>query len=190
MKWDVISEEYKQLLADKHAIKSWGGGGSFWAPFIAPMLNKYDNVTILDYGSGRGTFKPAMMRLRPDAIITEYDPGVPGIDEPPHDPVDFVLCTDVLEHIEPEKLDNVLGHIDWLMKGGCMLNIVFGASRSFLPDGRNTHILQRSQEWWLEKLNDPNRFHGVDWTIHEDKHKTGTRLFISGERDWSFLRDT
>jgi hypothetical protein len=184
MKFDLITEDYKQLLTDKHATKPWGGGGEYWAPLVATLVNEYESgVRILDYGCGRRTFAPVMQQLLPDAVITEYDPGVPGLDHPPTEPVDFVVCTDVLEHIEPEKLNNVLGHIDWLARHGVLFNIVFGPSRSLLPDGRNTHLLQRSHEWWWEKLNDGS-FPLVDWIIHDDASKPGTRLIVSGKRTW------
>ena len=47
------------------------------------------------------------MDLRLTFEIKEYDPAIPGKDSLP-EPADIVVCSDVLEHIEPNYLLNVL----------------------------------------------------------------------------------
>ncbi len=61
--------------------------------------------SVLDYGCGKGTLAEAV-----SFEIREYDPAIAGKDENPL-PADLVICTDALEHIEPEYLDAVLVHI-------------------------------------------------------------------------------
>lgn len=182
---NLISPEYKALLQEKHAKKPWGGAGKSWVPHIAPLLNRFPSpVTILDYGCGRGTFKPEMLKLLPDAIITEYDPGVAGKDVLDMTPVDYVVCTDVLEHVEEGYVPATLDMLHHLAKGGIFLNIDTAESRSFLPDGRNTHITIKSHYWW----NDMLRNH-IPFMWWETIELTRSRWVVHGVRCWNGADD-
>jgi hypothetical protein len=64
----------------------------------------------------------------------------------------MLVVTDVLEHIEPEYLDNVLTDLRRLMKKICYVVIRLGPSSKNLPDGRNCHVNQQSKDWWINKL--------------------------------------
>lgn len=177
---NLISKEYRELLTKKHDDKPWGGAGHSWVPMIAPLLNRFGaGFTILDFGCGRGTFKREMQILRPDAVITEYDPGVRGKDTLEWNCVDYIVCTDVMEHVEEDKVDMTLKTLDHLAKWGIFFNIDLAESKSFLPDGRNTHITIKPAEWWAQKLND--NFREMRWTTHRS---TKSQLVISGERTW------
>ena len=138
---ELISPAYKALLTEKHDNKPWGGAGSSWAPIIAPYLNILPmGASVLDFGCGRATFKPAILELRPDLRVEEYDPGVRGKDVLPHERFDYVVCTDVMEHVEEQFVDNTLDILAFLCKLGIFFNIDCGLSKSLLPDGTNTHI--------------------------------------------------
>jgi 2-polyprenyl-3-methyl-5-hydroxy-6-metoxy-1,4-benzoquinol methylase len=76
---------------------------------------------------------------------------VPGRDVLPK-PSDVVVCTDVLEHIEPEKLDAVLDHILRLTGYFAHLVISTRPANAVLPDGRNAHLIVETPDWWLEKI--------------------------------------
>lgn len=180
---DLISTEYKALLTKKHDDKPWGGAGHSWVPMIAPLLNRFgDGFTILDFGCGRGTFKREMEKLRPDAVITEYDPGVRGKDVLDWSCVDYVVCTDVMEHVEEEHVARTLATIDHLAKWGVFFNIDTAPSKSLLPDGRNTHITIRPADWWLDQLKEA--FREMEWTVHR---QTRSQLVISGVRTWDVV---
>lgn len=176
----MISDEYKGLLQKKHLDKPWGGAGKSWVPYIAPLLNRFPSpVSILDFGCGRGTFKPAMLEMVPDAIITEYDPGVPGKDVLDMTPVDYVVCTDVLEHVEEQFVPDTLRMLHHLAKGGIFLNIDTAPSKSFLPDGRNTHITIKHSHWWNEQL----RLY-IPYMWWENIELTKSRWVVHGYRVW------
>jgi hypothetical protein len=176
---DLISADYKRLLTHKHENKPWGGAGKSWVPHILPLLNPLptDPITILDFGCGRGTFKPAIEELHPGVVVTEYDPGVPGKDVLPMVPVDYVVCTDVMEHVEEKYVVDTLRMINWLAIFGVFFNIDTALSKSFLPDGRNTHITIKPSKWWREMLD--MHIPEMVWTIHEE---TKSRVVISGMR--------
>lgn len=180
---NLISPEYKALLRKKHDDKPWGGAGHSWIPIIGPLLNRFnEGFTILDFGCGRGTFKPHMLEYRPDAVIYEYDPGVKGKDKLQWNCVDYIVCTDVMEHVEEDKVDITLETLDRLAKWGIFFNIDTAPSKSFLPDGRNTHITIHPSSWWYAKLQ--ASFREMKWKIHRE---TKSQLVISGVRTWDVV---
>ena len=63
---------------------------------------------------------------------------------------EFLLCTDVLEHIEPDRIDNVLQYIQFPTKKVYLM--IDTVPRKFLPDGRNAHLILEQPEWWDIKI--------------------------------------
>jgi hypothetical protein len=59
-----------------------------------------------------------------------------------------VVCTDVLEHIEPEHLAGVLEDLKRVIKLTGFFAIHTGQSCKTLADGRNTHLIQQDKEAW------------------------------------------
>lgn len=64
----------------------------------------------------------------------------------------MVACIDVLEHIEPEYLDEVINDLIRLTQGVCFLSIHTGPAIKVLSDGRNAHLTQQPMKWWIPKL--------------------------------------
>ena len=64
----------------------------------------------------------------------------------------MVCCIDVLEHIEPDLLDNVLDHLAALTEGIAFLSVDTGPAIKTLSDGRNAHLIQQQLTWWLPKI--------------------------------------
>jgi hypothetical protein len=97
----------------------------------------------------------------PELKIREYDPAIPGKDGEP-EAAEFVVCTDVLEHIELDCLDEVLDHIRWLAGKYAFLNIATRPAVKVLPDGRNAHLIIESADWWKTRVE--RFFTIVDWS--------------------------
>jgi hypothetical protein len=144
----LLSETYRAQLRALHSGK-WGDEGHTWATPVASYAATIGAPTILDYGCGKGTLAPALRERF--FLVTEYDPAIVGKDTPPS-PADLVASTDVLEHIEPESLDEVLAHIASLARVGVFLVISCRRAVARLPDGRNAHLIVESPEWWRDKL--------------------------------------
>jgi len=176
---DLISTDYKRMLQYKHDGKPWGGTGEKWVEWVLPLLNDIplQEISILDFGCGRGTFKPAIEEMHPGVRVTEYDPGVRGKDVLEMVPVDYVVCTDVMEHVEQKYVVDTLRTINWLAIHGVFFNIDTALSKSFLPDGRNTHITIHPSNYWKHMLS--MHIPEMVWTIHEE---TETHIVISGKR--------
>ena len=62
-----------------------------------------------------------------------------------------MVCIDVLEHIEPAYLDNVLDDLQRCTDVIGVFTVACGPAMKILPDGRNAHLIQEPPEWWLPK---------------------------------------
>lgn len=153
----LISSEYLQQQRMLHARGDYGVMSIKWTTSIAQLAHMYQCRDILDYGCGTGQVKKAI-----GDIVREYDPCIPGKDLDP-DPADMVVCTDVLEHIEPDKLDEVLAHLVSKVKKALFITIALYEAEKWLPDGRNAHLIVESADWWRERLSKHIQF--TDWSV-------------------------
>jgi len=143
----LISEEYRALNAQLHSANpSYGISSARWAPYVSELSKKLGSRDILDYGCGKGLLKQTL-----GWPTREYDPAILGKDVSP-DPADLVVCTDVLEHIEPECLADVLNDLQRLTRKVAFLNIATRPAKKFLADGRNAHLIQEQLPFWLPEL--------------------------------------
>jgi hypothetical protein len=148
---ELISPEYRALNAKLHQENlAYGVGGGKHADTVIKLAEAIKTHTVLDYGAGKGYLAKAMAE-KGWGPIWEYDPAFPEKSEPPR-AADLVVCTDVLEHIEPEKLNYVLGDLRRCVKQVGFFIIHTGPSSKKLADGRNAHLIQQPKEWWEKKL--------------------------------------
>lgn len=146
----LISHGYRAQNAQMHRENpAFGNSGSKWALVIDPLARSLGCSTLLDYGCGRGTLATALTAA--PYAVREYDPAIPGKDEPP-EPADLVVCTDVLEHIEPECLDDVLADLARLSRKATWMVIATQPAMKALPDGRNAHLIVEPVGWWIGKI--------------------------------------
>jgi hypothetical protein len=144
---EVISHDYMELNKTLHQKSQYYGVSVLrHVNTIIRMYEKTKARSLLDYGCGKG-----LLAKQLDFPIWEYDPAIPGKDHPPR-PADLVVCIDVLEHIEPDYLSGVLLDIMRCTKKVVYFSISTVESKKTLPDGRNTHLIIQSKEWWREKL--------------------------------------
>ena len=151
---ELVSSDYRLTLLDTHKQTegSWGGGHSVdKLPKYEGTLKKLNVHTILDYGCANGKFKIHMDKNKPSYLVYEYDPGIRGKDIDPV-PADFIVCCDVMEHVEPHCLDNVLNHLKSLVVKGGYFNISTKKAITVLSDGTNAHKIVQDGEWWVEKF--------------------------------------
>lgn len=146
----LISDEYRALNAELHHRRpDYGANGHKWAGQIVDLVKMVKAKTILDYGCGKQTLGGAL----PHLLIAGYDPAIPGLDDTP-EPADLVICTDVLEHIEPERLDAVLDDLKRCAGIAIFMSIATRPAVKFLADGRNAHLTVKPCRWWLPKIMD------------------------------------
>jgi uncharacterized Rossmann fold enzyme len=146
-KQSLISEEYLKLNKELYQTNmNYGIGGWRHAETVLEIYNSISGTSILDYGCGKGYLGKSL-----PFPIWEYDPAIPGKDDTPRI-ADLVVCTDVLEHIEIDKLDFVLGDIQRCSNKLAFFVIYNEKSSKTLSNGQNAHQIIESPDWWIKKL--------------------------------------
>lgn len=148
---ELVSAKYAAQLSLLHASRQWGASGYSHAPAVLEYYRELDCKTILDYGCGRGTLKSTLSESIAPEYIREFDPGIAGKNALP-EPADLLVANDVLEHIEPDRLEITLAYLRSLTLKGAYFTIALTLSKVSLPDGRNAHLICRPESWWLERL--------------------------------------
>ena len=144
---DLTSPAYRTQLELLHAKRRWGADGLKHAVAVRQLIDRYHPKTILDYGCGENRLALALAPIR----VSGYDPGIPERATMPK-PCELVVCTDVLEHVEPDKLTAVLDHL-WRITGKVGYFVICTrAANALLPDGRNAHLSIHPADWWVTEL--------------------------------------
>lgn len=145
-----ISAEYRELNRRLHETNgAYGAHSSKWALLVEKIAKTLECRSVLDFACGKGTLG---MAIGHKFDWREYDPAIPGKDNFPG-PADLVVATDVLEHVEPEYLDDFLDSLERLAVKAVFMNVATRPARKFLEDGRNAHLTIEPIEWWIPKLN-------------------------------------
>lgn len=150
----IISPEYQNMLEALHTNNAdWGTSGQAHRNKIISLIDAHDFKSVLDFGCGKGYLVDSLRSHYNDKVnISGYDPCVDLYAHNFYLGAELVTCTDVLEHVEPDKIDNVLREIG--LRGTKMFYFVISLvpARQMLPDGRNAHLIIESTHWWFEKL--------------------------------------
>lgn len=154
----IISDEYRALQSELHEQRHetgqiYGGMAKYYAPMIAEVIEKLEAQHVLDYGCGSTLQLPKALKglIKHRFTYQAYDPCVPKYASPPV-PAELVVAIDVLEHIEEDRIETVLDHLEELTEAVGIFTVATGPAHKVLSDGRNAHILQRPPEWWLPRL--------------------------------------
>jgi uncharacterized Rossmann fold enzyme len=149
MRPELISAEMRDLNRQLHLVHpGYGIGSSKYANLVLDLMERCKIKSVLDYGSGKGQLAKAL-----PFPIWEYDPAIPGKDESPR-PAELVMCVDVLEHIEPDKLPLVLDDLRRCVLKVGYFTIHIGAAQKKYADGRNTHLIQKDESWWRAQISE------------------------------------
>lgn len=143
----LITPEYLAIQKAFHVKRNdYGIVGANYAQQVLGLCRQLGTYDILDYGCGKRTLEVAL-----GFEIRNYDPAIPGLDATPL-PADIVVCTDVLEHIEPECMHDVLTDLARCTKKVAFMTIATRPAKKTLPDGRNAHISIHPSRWWLDRI--------------------------------------
>ena len=147
----MISPEYRQLLERTHAKSPWGVASLHEIDHIVSLLSQYQITHVLDYGAGQQNLAKKLPDQIPNLIVDSYDPGIPAIANTPAS-APFVCCIDVLEHVEPEYIDQVLDDLQRVVANLGYFTVAVDPARKILEDGRNAHLIVQPVEWWAQKI--------------------------------------
>lgn len=189
----MITDEYKKMLKEIHAESPFGKRRKL-PRYLEMFIGQVKPKSILDFGCGKGRLIKTLQELYPNIDVLGYDPGNPDYEKSIDDvKVDLLISSDVLEHVEPQFIDETLQYLSTKSKFIYHL-IALSPAKLILPDGRNAHLIQESPNWWKEK------FLNLNYVIIKDEYKTGVKFskelnreipvekyFIMGEKkkqDW------
>ena len=181
----MISEQYKNWMTTLHQRKGMGaaskkpkGQTPLWR--CPEVIEKYQPKTVLDFGCGQGGLIRDLSEMYPDIEFVGYDPGVPQFSQLPEDrQFDLIVSFDVIEHIEP---DHLAENLQKLMKMGknFYLDICTGPAKKKLPDGRNAHLIQESDEYWTPWM---QHFGDIKEMYYEPKRPANLIYIIEGKNE-------
>lgn len=125
--------------------------------------------------SGMGTFRHILVDFAGNSLDGELvDAGIPFVkadlrrDLPLK--ADYVYCTDVLEHIEPDYVDQVLTNIKAIApKAFFQISLVEDSMGALI--GHPLHLSVHPYEWWLDK------FQSLGYSVISSGSNTDTAIF-------------
>jgi len=146
----LITDAYRAEQEALHARGNYGTASLKFGGLVSQLVDTLEVNTLLDYGCG--SLRNLLKGLNPERSVeyVGYDPAVPAFAD--KWPCELVVCIDVLEHIEPELLDNVLDDLLMLAQRWVFLTVHTGPAVKTLSDGRNAHLIQKPADWWLPKF--------------------------------------
>jgi len=147
----TITEEYKKMQQELHKNPNYGIASTHFAPIVAKIINELNIKTLSDYGAGKKNLFKFLVELGINLeAYYPYDPAFPEYGKPKE--ADLVCCLDVLEHIEPDLIDNVIAELASITKSFGFFSVDMGPAIKILSDGRNAHLIQKPSSFWLEKF--------------------------------------
>jgi len=171
----TITEEYRKLQEELHKNPDYGVASTHFAPVVSEIMKGLKIKSLSDYGAGKKRLYESLKKLNntPNEYFP-YDPAFPCYGKP--QTADLVCCIDVLEHIEPELIDNVIEDLSSITTNYGFFTVHMGPAGKTLPDGRNAHLIQKPSSWWLEKL--IKKFEIINLIEHQ----------IMGKGFWTLLK--
>ena len=122
--------------------KEYGKTAIRWVNTVWDIIEKTQCSTILDYGCGKGVISTNIA-----FFIKNYDPAIKAFCQMPPK-AEFVICINVLECVEPEFLNNVLDHLEFLTEKGAFIVIDTKPSPITMLNGENEYTNLKSVDEW------------------------------------------
>lgn len=151
----LITKEYMAQLKNIHEEDpSFGSMGQEFAPMVARLINSHKVTEVLDYGCGKCSL---LFTLGEDKLVDHafgyigYDPAIERFAKAPVS-TEMVVCLDVLQHVEPQCLPDILEDLRRCMQRLGFFSVTTLPAKNVLADGRNAHLIVKPEIWWLERL--------------------------------------
>lgn len=115
---------------------------------VLRLVLKVKPCAILDYGCGKSEL---MSKINDKTKIKcfRYDPVIKGCEALPNEKIEFVVCTDVLQHVPIHDLDNVINEITSFTYN-CFFHIKCTDHPTLFANGEPTNCTVKDKKWWEE----------------------------------------
>lgn len=129
---------------------------------IGKLIRANDVRNVLDWGCGRGDpYRGPYKVWREWGVkwfdIWLYDPAFQQHDKlpPPDKKFDLVICSDVLEHVPEEDVDEFVARL-FRHAGKVVWASVCcrPAKKTFPQNGENLHVTIRPLQWWIDTFDE------------------------------------
>ena len=149
----MISDKLKKMYQDIHRDTPFGKRAKF-PKHLEKFIKEKQPRSILDFGCGKGRLIKTIKDAYPNIDVLGYDPANPDFNKDIDDiQIDMIISSDVLEHVEPEYIDNTLKFLQTKSKMFYHL-IACSPAKLILPDGRNAHLIVEDDRWWRQRFLD------------------------------------
>lgn len=186
------SSDYQEQLRKEHDGSKWGStGGRYSGTDVLRLLEERPYIqSVLDFGAGKGSLESFIRESLCSGPLdwTNYDPGIPGIDQIPQTQFDLVVTTDVLEHVEPDQVDQTIKLLGQLT-GKVLYNDIacYPTGKLFGEGpyiGQDMHLTVEQPLWWRHAFEE---YVGLQEFVYEHRSKrskggTKTRCVLIHER--------
>ena len=131
--------------------------GELLAPQMFDLFDLQIGDSLVDYGCGSGKaidyFRNRGLNVSGIDLIPLRDDVIEAcLWDLPEIKSDWAFCVDVMEHIPPEKVDDVLKSIQERTYNGAMFVIALGKDAMGKEIGEILHLTCRPVDWWIAVL--------------------------------------
>lgn len=141
-------EQYKILHKTN---EGYGTSGEEYINEISLMIEFLKPKTVLDYGCGKGKLLNLLKNKYPNIKFYGFDPAMEKFQNLTVEHVDFVINTDVLEHVPSDELPQLIHDISKLSEK-VFFALHHAKAITLLPNGDNAHCTVQSHEWYVNLL--------------------------------------
>jgi hypothetical protein len=153
----AITDNYKKELELLHSRKTFGTSSSI-PKVVTDLITNKSIKSVLDYGAGKGNTSNSLKEQFPNLSVFSYDPATfPG---PLPTSVELIYSSDVLEHVEPDLIEETLIDLSNRSTRYQYHLIACHPAKKSLSDGRNAHLIVEEPNWWKSRLDNIK-----GWTI-------------------------
>jgi SAM-dependent methyltransferase len=184
------------IYEDEFAVRQWLSSRPLGSCVDLGCGNGLSSLLLRDIGAqrvtlcdfiGRDYLDPAVQDAITAGWADYHEDSLWQIDPLKLGPYDFLVCTDVMEHIPEDKVDAVLDNAAALVADGgsaYMRIALWGSStdaqrkKAQEKYGGELHVTVKPHEWWQEKLD--RRFKGAkDYTVWTNPRKRERSVLIA-----------
>lgn len=148
----MFSQQHQKIYQHIHQTTPFGKRAKM-PRYLDWFLQQINAGSVCDFGCGKGRLVSTLQKQYTIKVYG-YDPGNPEFAASMDDlSVDLIISCDVLEHVEPEYLDETLVYLRQRSRY-IYHAIALSPAKLILPDGRNAHLIQKPCHWWRRKFVD------------------------------------